>query len=49
MVLFADLASILNRIRDMNKPKSGSWTGWSVQFSGCRARLNEPDQDTLLC
>ena len=24
-------------------PKSGSWTGWSVRFLGCRARRNDAE------
>jgi hypothetical protein len=25
------------------QPKSGSWTGWSVRFLGCRARRNDAE------
>jgi GT2 family glycosyltransferase len=24
-------------------PRNRSWTGWSVRFSGCRARHNDAD------
>jgi hypothetical protein len=28
---------------NLNNPKSGSWTGWSVRFLGCRARRNDAE------
>src|SRR5574340_1201940 len=33
----------LNVGKRIVQPKSGSWTGWSVRFLGCRARRNDAE------